>query len=467
MHLGRTGQRAGREGGPKHFHRRDAGVQHAFHIAHNVHHMAVAFHRKGLGHLDAANLGNAANVVAGQIDQHHMFGTLFGVVDQFLLDAFVFGVTARTGAGARQRTDRDLLIWLAIGTHNMLLPHQDFGRRAHHLKLTKVVKIHVRAGVERPQRPVQTQRRFSEAFLDALAHLHLHEVAVGDQLLGFFYGGNVVGLGKIAHRRVVLAGPHHWRLHRLLQQRFERAQAFFGIGVGFGLGRVGVHNQVQLARQVVDNGQFLALQQQDVGAAQFVGRAACFQLFLDVAHRVITKITGQTTTKPWQTRRQGHLEALLVAGDKVQRIDATAFHHHTIGDDLRQRLATKAAGTQQGAGRQADKAVAAKAFTTHHGFQQEAVGSGFAMALRELQVKGQWGFQVRKGFHHQGNAVETLGAQVFEFKLRDHGESPICDTTPTARSVRRGDHSHSIPQRGGGPARGIKGRCQQTGQIDG
>jgi len=33
-----------------------------------------------------------------------------------------------------------------------------------------------------------------------LAHLHLHEVATGNQLLGTFHGGNVVGLGEVALR---------------------------------------------------------------------------------------------------------------------------------------------------------------------------------------------------------------------------------------------------------------------------
>ena len=35
----------------------------------------------------------------------------------------------------------------------------------------------------------------------------------------------------------------------------------------------GVDNQIQFAREVVDDGQLLALQKQNVGAAQFVGRA--------------------------------------------------------------------------------------------------------------------------------------------------------------------------------------------------
>jgi hypothetical protein len=42
--------------------------------------------------------------------------------------------------------------------------------------------------------------------LDALAHLHLHEVAGGDQFLGALDGGQVVRLGKLALGRVALRG---------------------------------------------------------------------------------------------------------------------------------------------------------------------------------------------------------------------------------------------------------------------
>jgi hypothetical protein len=51
--------------------------------------MAVALDREGFGHLDAAGPGDAADIVARQVDQHHMLGTLLGVGDQLLLGGLV------------------------------------------------------------------------------------------------------------------------------------------------------------------------------------------------------------------------------------------------------------------------------------------------------------------------------------------------------------------------------------------
>ena len=122
MHLGRAAQGAGREGGFEHIHAGELGLEQALHIADDVHHMAVTLHRKRLGDLDAANLRDAANVVARQVDQHHMLGTLFRVGQQLLLGRLVGLGRGATRTGARQGTNGDFLAcW------RMLLAHQDFG----------------------------------------------------------------------------------------------------------------------------------------------------------------------------------------------------------------------------------------------------------------------------------------------------------------------------------------------------
>jgi hypothetical protein len=93
------------------------------------------------------------------------------------------------------------------------------------MEVAKVVVIHIGAGVQRTQRPVQRQRRLGVTLLDALAHLHLHEVATGDQLLGALHGGDVVGLGKVALRRVTLRGFDGGNADRLGQPLLQLAQA--------------------------------------------------------------------------------------------------------------------------------------------------------------------------------------------------------------------------------------------------
>jgi hypothetical protein len=121
--------------------------------------------------------------------------------------------------------------------------------------------------------------RLGVALLDALAHLHLHEVARGDQLLGALHGGQVIGLGKVALGRVAWPALDHRRADRVLELLFSSRRRFLALAVGLGLRRVGVDDQVELARQVVDDGQLLALQQQDVGAAQVSGGQVASSFF--------------------------------------------------------------------------------------------------------------------------------------------------------------------------------------------
>ena len=114
MYFGCTGERSGRKGGLEHIHGAQrpavcAIFQNAFHVAHNVHHVAVTLHGKRLGNFYAANLGNSANIIARQIDQHHVFGAFLRVVDQLLLYRFVLFGIGSTGPGTRQRANGDLL----------------------------------------------------------------------------------------------------------------------------------------------------------------------------------------------------------------------------------------------------------------------------------------------------------------------------------------------------------------------
>ncbi|MPM36900.1 hypothetical protein SDC9_83504 [bioreactor metagenome] len=379
-----------------------------------MHHVAVALHSKCLRHLHRAGLGDAADVVARQVDQHHVLGTLLGIVHQFLLGRLVLLGRSTARARASQRTDGDL-----VAFRNRFVAHQDFGARAHHLEVAEVVVVHVRRGVQRTQRAVQRQRAFRVALVDALADLHLHEVASGDQLLGLGHGLQVVVFGKAALGGMVLGGTHDGRAHRILELFLQLAQPLLALGIGLGLRRIGIDDQVELARQVVDDGQFLALQQQDVGAAQRVVGAAVFELFLDVAHRVVAEVTGQATAKARQSGAQRDLETLLVISDEVERIALGRLHHLAVGDHLGLCRRAKAAGAQQRARRQADEAVATKALAADHRFQQKAVGA-VATRVGEFEVEGQRSFKVRKGFGNQRNTVVAFRSQTFEFKFCNH-----------------------------------------------
>ena len=157
----------------------------------------------------------------------------------------------------------------------VLVPHQNFWRCANDMKVSHVVVIHVRAGIERAQGAVERQRRFGIALFQALPNLHLHEVASGNQLFGFFNGFQIVRLGKFALNREILRGFDQGCCHAVTQLLLQFPQTLLRAGIGLALRGIGVNDQIQLARQVVDHRQLFCEQQHDVGAAERVGRAAC------------------------------------------------------------------------------------------------------------------------------------------------------------------------------------------------
>ena len=203
------------------------------------------------------------------------------------------------------------------------------------------------------------------------------------------------------------------------QALLQFSQSRLGLGIRTWLRRVGIHDERKLARQVVDHGQLLGLQQQDVGHTQIIWRARSGEFLFDVAHRVVPKVARQATAKARQALEQGHLEALLVRRHKVQRVAVVGFLHHAIGHHLGLGLSAKTAGAQHGAGGQANEAKAPKALATHHRLQQKAA-LALLLHMGELEVQRQRGFQIRKRLRHQRNAVVALLGQLVEFVFSDH-----------------------------------------------
>ena len=66
-------------------------------------------------------IGDAADVVAPQVDQHDVLGSLLGVGQQLLGQGAVLGLVGAAAPRARQRPDRH---------HAVLDPHQDLRRAA-------------------------------------------------------------------------------------------------------------------------------------------------------------------------------------------------------------------------------------------------------------------------------------------------------------------------------------------------
>jgi hypothetical protein len=188
-------------------------------------------------------------------------------------------------------------------------------------------------------------------------------------------------------------------------------QALLRGGEGVGLRRVGVDDQVQAAGQVVDDRQFLALQQQDVGGVDAARQHRAGQARLDVAHRVVAEVARQAAAEARQAGPQRDLETLLVGGDEVQRVALEGLDDLAVGDDL----GAEARGTQQAACGQADEGIAPEALAPHDRLEQEAEGA----AAGELQVQRERGFQVRQRLGGQRDAVVAFGGQAVEFGFGD------------------------------------------------
>ena len=127
-----------------------------------------------------ARLAHPAQVVAAQVDQHHVLGALLRVGEQLGGEP---GVLA-PGSAPRQRVP-------AIGCSSArrrpvggLHLQVRLRRRADDVETVEAQQVHVRAGVGGPQHPVDVQRVGVGRALEALGHHDLEALAVADRLLG-------------------------------------------------------------------------------------------------------------------------------------------------------------------------------------------------------------------------------------------------------------------------------------------
>jgi hypothetical protein len=89
---------------------------------------------------------------------------------------------------------------------------------------------------------------------------------------------------------------------------------------GIRLGRVGIDDQVRATGQVVEHGQFLGLQQQDLGHAELVGLGRKIQFRFDQGDGFVAEVTDQAAAETGQIvepRRAG----LATTSDRIERVD--------------------------------------------------------------------------------------------------------------------------------------------------
>ena len=114
-----------------------------------MHHVAVVLDRHEALDVDRPVLAHPAEVIAPEVDEHHVLGPLLGIGQQLLGDpAVLLGVlAARPGAGDRAGGDPP------AGDRD-----QRLGARAGDLEVAEVQEVHVRARVDRAQPAVDRER---------------------------------------------------------------------------------------------------------------------------------------------------------------------------------------------------------------------------------------------------------------------------------------------------------------------
>ena len=275
--LRRAGQRAGRE-------RRDERVEPvavlgelALDARHEMHHVRVALERHELRHADAADLGDAADVVAAEVDEHDVLGALLLVPPQLLGQPLILvgRRAAAARAGNRMRLDVP-----AFDAHEHLRRGADDGLLAH------ADEEHVRRRVDVPQRAVDVERRRGRRRVEALRQHGLVDLAGGDVFLNL---------------------PH---------RAFERLARLVG-----GHCRAAARSRAFGAREVALQ---LALEEVDLRAGEVVERA---QIFARPQPRVGNREDPMLDVIERQDRVEDHEAGLVAVGRRlVQRARRGSNH---------------------------------------------------------------------------------------------------------------------------------------------
>ena len=266
-----------------------------------MHDLAVAFDDEALSHFDRARRGDAADVVAAQVQQHQMFGPLLGIGQQLRLQGLVRLGRGAAPAGAGQGADCDLAV---------LQPDQDLRAGPGQLEALEVQIEQIGRRVLATQRPVEGERIFGPGGREAVAEHDLEDVACGDVVLGLGHhlaeAGLIHGGGEGRGGRLLGGGAHR---QGVAQARFEGVQPGDG-GVesltrrGAGVG-IGGRDQDDLLPDGIEDGDQGRTGEHGVRQIQRI-RIGLAQR-LEQAHHVIAEDAEQTGGHGRQVLRQVEL----------------------------------------------------------------------------------------------------------------------------------------------------------------
>ncbi len=137
-------------------------------------HVRIRFDRHQIFDLHRAVIGNTSEIVAAEIDEHHVLRDFLLVGFQILAQHPVFGFGRAAFARAG---DRAIVESLAVTTH------EHFRRRADHCFFTRAQEKHVRRRIDRAKCAIDLQRLASELGRKPLRQHGLITIAGGNVLL--------------------------------------------------------------------------------------------------------------------------------------------------------------------------------------------------------------------------------------------------------------------------------------------
>ena len=264
--LGRARQRARRQHRAQRVERADVRTQATDHRRDDVHHVAVVLDGHELLDLDAAVLAHPAEVVAAEVDQHHVLGALLRVGEQLLGHPQVLLDVGAARPGTGDRPGRDV-------------PARDrdqrLGAGAGELEVAEVEEVHVRARVDGPQPAIDRERLNRDGRRPPLRGHDLVGVAGVDvlddpadhrlELLARHVRGEL-GHGAVGRRRPHRTGHRAGQTPAHLGDRLNRTRVG-GLEVVVGV-HVDQHGDRVL--EVIEHDQRVGQHQREVGNAELV-----------------------------------------------------------------------------------------------------------------------------------------------------------------------------------------------------
>src|SRR5579875_1710373 len=125
-----------------------------------MHHMAETLDDELFRHLDRANLGNAPDIVAPEIEQHQMLGPLLGIGEKFGLEPQILLPRRSPWSGSGERAERHLPV---------AQPDEDLRARSRHGEAAKIEEEKKWRGVDPPEGAIEGEGRQRERERKALA----------------------------------------------------------------------------------------------------------------------------------------------------------------------------------------------------------------------------------------------------------------------------------------------------------